>query len=139
MTPTITQSVPTPSELEFLEDRIYEHNRAQTGQDDGQLFAFLARDDRQEIIAGISGWTWARACEIRVLWVHPAWRGQGLGRDLLQRAETEAQAHGCQVILLTSYSFQAPAFYQKAGYELAYQLADFPPGHQHNILVKRLL
>jgi hypothetical protein len=40
--------------------------------------------------------------------------------------------------MLESYSFQAPAFYQKHGYELAFQLQDFPPGHQNNSLVKHL-
>ncbi len=134
----ITKTIPSAEELEFLEDRLYEHNRRQTGQDDGRLFAFFIRDDQQQIVAGISGWTWAGACEIRQLWVHPAWRGQSCGRELLETAEQEARKQGCKVILLSSYSFQAPAFYQKHGFELAWQLKDFPPGHQQCYLVKRL-
>ncbi len=133
----ITRSTPTSAEQEFLEDRLYEHNSAQTEQDDGQLFAFFVRNERQEIVAGISGWTWAHACEIRDLWVHPALREQGYGQSLLKSAEQEAQLRGCTVILLSSYSFQAPAFYQKFGYELEWQLNDFPPGHQYCFLVKR--
>ena len=133
----MSKSIPSPEELLFLENRLYEFNSAQTGLDDGQLFAFFVRNERQEIVAGLSGWTWANACEIRTLWVHPAWRGQGYGRSLLESAEQEARAHGCQVILISSYSFQAPAFYQKCGYELAWRLNDFPPGHQHCYLVKQ--
>jgi len=133
----MTKSVPSSEELQFLEDRLYEFNSAQTGQDDGQLFAIFIRNDQQEIVAGLSGWTWANACEIRALWVHPAWRGQGHGRGLLESAEQEARARGCKVILIGSYSFQAPAFYQRCGYELEWQLNDFPPGHQHCYLVKR--
>ncbi len=136
--PRISQSVPTAKELEFLEDRLYEYNVAQTGRDDGQLFAFFVRDDQNEIVAGISGWTWAHACEIRELWVHPGWRGQGNGRRLLESAEQVARERGCQVILLSSYSFQAPQFYQKFGYALGWELQDFPPGHQYSFLVKRL-
>ena len=132
-----TRSTPTSEERKFLEDRLYEHNCARTGQEDGQLFAFFVRDELQEIMAGISGWTWAGACEIQDLWVHPTLRGQGWGERLLKSAEQEAQLHGCKVILLSSYSFQAPAFYQKHGYELAWQLNDFPPGHQYCYLVKR--
>lgn len=134
----ITQCIPSSAENEFLEDRLYEYNRAQTGQDDGQLFAFLIRDDQQEIVAGLSGWTWAQACEIRALWVHPDWRGQGCGRRLLESAEQEAQARGCRIILISSYSFQAPGFYQKCGYQLAWQLDDFPPGHGYCFLVKHI-
>jgi GNAT superfamily N-acetyltransferase len=134
----LTKTIPTTADLEFLEDRLYEYNCQQTGRDDGQLFAFFIRDDQQKIIAGLSGWTWADACEIRTLWVQPALRGQGHGRALLEAAEQEACRQGCKVIMLSSYSFQAPGFYQKNGYELAWQLHDFPPGHRNCILVKRL-
>jgi GNAT superfamily N-acetyltransferase len=132
------KSTPSAEELQFLEDRIYEYNRAQTGSDDGQLFAFLIRNEEQEIVAGLSGWTWAKACEIRTLWVHSMWRGQGYGRSLLETAEQEARSRGCEIILISSYSFQAPAFYEKCGYELAWQLNNFPPGHQNFYLVKHL-
>lgn len=134
----MTKNVPTAKELQFLEDRLYEFNCAQTGQDDGQLFAFFLRNEQQEIVAGLSGWTWAQACEIRTLWVHPAWRGHGYGRSMLESAEQEAQDRGCRVILIGSYSFQAPEFYQKCGYGLAWQLNDFPPGHHHCYLVKQV-
>lgn len=133
----MTKSTPSSEELQFLEDRLYEFNSAQTGQDDGQLFSIFIRNDRQEILAGLSGWTWAKACKIQYLWVHSAWRGQGYGSSLLESAEQEARVRGCKVILISSYNFQAPAFYQKRGYQLAWQLNDFPPGHQSCYLVKR--
>jgi len=133
----LIKCTPSSEELSFLEDRLYEFNRAQTGQDDGQLFAFFVRDDAQELVAGIAGWTWAGACEVQQLWVHPAWRGQGYGRKLLDAAEQEARGRGCQVVLIASYSFQAPAFYQKHGYQLEWRFQDFPPGHQYCYLVKR--
>ncbi len=134
---TLTRCVPSTEQIDWIEDRLYEFNAKQTGREDGQLFAFFIRDEQQEIIAGISGWTWAHACEIRELWVHPAWRRRGYGRQLLESAEQEAQARGCQLVLLSSYSFQAPGFYQKYGYKLEWQLNDFPPGHQYCFLVKR--
>lgn len=133
----ITREIPSAEELQFLEDQLYEFNRRQTGRDDGQLFAYFIRNDQREILGGISGWTWAQACEIKTLWVHPAWRGQGYGRKLLEAAEREARTHGCDVILITSYTFQAPAFYEKCGYTLEWQLKDFPPGYQLCYLVKR--
>jgi len=133
----IPKSVPTSEELQFMEDRLYEFNSSQIEQDDGQLFAFFIRNDQREIVAGLSGWTWAHACEIQTLWVQASWRGQGLGRRLLESAEREAQVRGCEVILISSYSFQAPTFYEKFGYKLEWQLNDFPPGHQHCYLVKR--
>jgi ribosomal protein S18 acetylase RimI-like enzyme len=134
----MTRCHPTLQDQQFLEDRLYEHNSERTGRRDGELFAFHVRDDRQEVVAGVFGWTWAGACEIRSLWVHPAWRGQGHGRALMEAAEQEARTRGCQVILLSSYSFQAPELYRRLGYELVWTLNDFPPGHRNCYLVKRL-
>lgn len=130
--------VPTLEEQQFLEDRLYEHNSSMTGRKDGNLFAFFIRNEKQEVVGGLSGWTWADACEIKTLWVLPALRGRGYGRDLLAAAEQEARDHGCKVIFLSSYDFEAPGFYQKHGYELVWQLNDFPPGYKNNYLVKRL-
>jgi GNAT superfamily N-acetyltransferase len=135
----LTKGSPSAEELKFLEDRIYEFNSSETGINDGKLFAFFIRDKQQEIVAGLSGWTWANACEIRDLWVHPEWRGQGYGRRLLESAEEEARRCGCIIILLSSYSFQAPAFYEKCGYKLAWLLNDFPLGHKNYFLTKKLL
>ena len=134
----ITGGTPSAEELQFLEDRIYEYNSARTGHDDGRSFAFFIRDDRQDIVAGLDGWTWAQACQILNFWVHADLRGQGHGSALLEAAEQEARARGCLVIALNSYSFQSPLFYEKHGYEVVHQLRDFPPGHHDNLLVKRL-
>ncbi len=133
----MTRSIPTAEEHDFLEYKLYVYNCAQVKKDDGQLFGFFIRDEQQEIVAGLSGWTWARACEIQTLWVHPDWRGKGYGQTLLEAAELEARSRDCKGILISSYSFQAPGFYQKHGYELVWRLDDFPPGHQHCYLVKR--
>lgn len=134
----VTVGTPSPDDLQFLEDRIYEYNSLRTGHDDGQIFAFFIRDAHDEIVAGLDGWTWAQACQIQNFWVHADLRGQGYGAALLEHAEDEARARGCTVVALNSYSFQSPAFYERFGYELVHQLEDFPPGHQDNWLVKRL-
>jgi GNAT superfamily N-acetyltransferase len=136
--PVITRCDPSPEEQAFLEDRLYEFNRDQVGRDDGRLFGFFIRNDRQEIVAGTCGWTWARACEVRTLWVHASYRRCGYGRALLASAEDEARVRGCEVILISTYSFQAPEFYRKHGYEFTCQLEDFPPGHRHCYFLKRL-
>jgi len=128
---------PTNETLDFLEARIYEHNLEQTGCADGKLFSIVIRDG-DEIIAGIAGWTWAQASEIRTLWVHADYRHCGYGSQLLQMAEQEARTRGCKIIALASYSFQAPDFYVRHGFEIAFELNDFPPGHRNVYLVKRL-
>jgi GNAT superfamily N-acetyltransferase len=137
-TPPLTCVTPTLEEEEFLEERLYEYNRDRVGRDDGRMFAFFVRGARQEIVAGACGWTWAGACELRSLWVHESLRGQGHGRALLEAAEREAVARGCTTMLVASYDFQAPRFYEKHGFRIAWRLEEFPAGHQDFYLVKRL-
>jgi ribosomal protein S18 acetylase RimI-like enzyme len=129
---------PDPKDLEFLEERIIEFNYDATGYRDGENLAIFVRDEQNEIIAGLSGFTWGGACKIEWLWVSADQRGQGLGRDLLLRAEEETIRRGCQVIVLDTHTFQAPGFYQKLGYEIMGEYHDFPEGHGQVFLRKRL-
>src|SRR5215467_14372659 len=91
--------------IQFLEDRIYEHNSTAIDKDDGRLFSRIVRDENDDIIAGIAGWTWARVCEITQLWVDEKLRGMGVGKMLLDAAEEEARRRECLTVLVKSYSF----------------------------------
>jgi GNAT superfamily N-acetyltransferase len=134
----VVETSPTFADIRFLEDHLYEYNVAQTGVDDGQWLAIFMRDNQQTIQAGLEGWTWCGSCYIRTVWVHQDLRGQGIGTKLLQAAEQEAIARGCQQITLESFSFQAPGFYQKLGYEVFAVLDEHPRSHQHYYLRKWL-
>ena len=125
--------------MSLLEDKLYAYNMQQVQQRDGQLFSRVINSEEELIIAGIAGWTWAGICEITQLWVDAAVRGQGLAKILLDAAEKEADSRGCHTILVRSFSFQAPRFYQKHGYITAHMIKDFPVGHVYYILIKKLL
>jgi GNAT superfamily N-acetyltransferase len=120
----------------FLEDRLYEHNSSTIGKDDGRLFSRVVRDASGSIVAGIAGWTWAGACEVTQFWVSQSMRKKGIGKMLLQAAEEEARARNCTRVLVKTYSFQAPTFYQKHGYTVQHVIEDFPKGHRYYTLVK---
>ena len=68
---------PDRHDVQFLDDRLYEYNVAGTGIADGRLLAIILRDRHNDIIAGLYGWTWGSCCEVKTLWVHEQWRGQG--------------------------------------------------------------
>jgi len=120
--------------IQFLEDKLYEHNSKTLNRDDGRLFSSIVKSANNTIIAGIAGWTWADICEITQLWVDGAVRNKGIGKMLLQAAETVALDRGCGTILVRTYSFQAPDFYMKHGFLIRQKIDDFPPGHQYYIL-----
>lgn len=134
----IVEDQPAAEDLDFLEDQVNAFNMNQTGAHDARQLAIFVRNSRREIIAGLSGFTWAGLCEIRFLWVHPARQRQGYGSRLLQAAEQEARARGCSMSILSTYSFQAPAFYHRHGYEIVGQIENCPVNHTNYYLRKRL-
>jgi GNAT superfamily N-acetyltransferase len=75
---------------------------------------------------------------LHLLGVAPEARGTGTGTALMQAIEEEARARGCIGIWLDTYSFQAPGFYAKLGYEEVGRIPDYPPGQARIFLAKRL-
>jgi GNAT superfamily N-acetyltransferase len=134
----VVETNPSFEDVRFLEDHLYEYNAAQIGVDDGQWLAMFLRDDQQTILAGLKGWTWCGSCYISTVWVHETLRGHGVGTQLLHAAEQEARARGCTHMVLNSFSFQAPGFYQKLGYGVFAVLDEHPRSHQHVYLHKWL-
>jgi GNAT superfamily N-acetyltransferase len=130
---------PTPDLVQYLEDRIYEFNSRATGITDGAWLAIYVRDERDRVVAGICGNTWGGCLEIRQFWVEESRRKKGLGTKLLEAAEQEARRRGCRQILLMTFSFQAPEFYAKQGFEVVAVIEDHPNGHQNLLLRKRLV
>lgn len=125
-------------DLEWVRVRLSLHNNRCVGRDDFQwLFVFL-RDSHGQRQAGLIAWTMWSWFHIDQLWVEPALRGQGHGRRLLQAAEQEAIARGCQVAEVDTFSFQAQGFYEKAGYTVFGRLEGIAEGVDRIYLQKRL-
>jgi GNAT superfamily N-acetyltransferase len=133
----LTAADATPDEIQYVEDRIYEFNSTATGLDDGAWLAFFVRV-RDRIVAGICGNTWGGTCELRQFWVEASRRSRGLGTQLLHAAEQEARRRGCTQIVLMTFSFQAPGFYAKHGFEVVASIDDHPRGHRNLLMRKRL-
>jgi GNAT superfamily N-acetyltransferase len=120
---------PTADDVQYLEDRIYEFNSRATEIADGELLAFFVHE-RDRIVAGICGNTWGGTCELRQFWVDEPQRHRGLGTKLFRAAEYEARR--------MTFSFQAPAFYRRHGFEVVATIDDHPRGHQNLLMRKRL-
>ena len=87
------------------------------------------------LIASLHGWG---ILFIEWLWLDTEYRHRGYGAQLLQEAERLAAQRGCRMSQVDTFDFQAPAFYQREGYECFAVLADFPPGHQRYYFKKIL-
>lgn len=77
----------------------------------------IARDRDGELVAGLIGTTSYGWLLVKMLWVAEAVRRQGLGRRLMQVAETEALRRGCHGAWLDTSSDRARQFYVTLGYE----------------------
>jgi GNAT superfamily N-acetyltransferase len=83
-------------------------------------------DTADELAAGMSGWTWGVAAGIGLPWVREQSRGDGLGARLLAEFETEARSRGCAHVFVTSFTFQAPGFYERHGYRELFRWQGVP-------------
>ena len=134
----VVVDAPAMDDVLALEDRIYDYNVAATGVDDGRYLSVVLKKDDGTIYAGLHGHTWAGICEIQTLWIAESERGRGLGSCLLAAAEDEARRRGCRVIHLASFTFQAPEFYTRHGFEPFARLENLPVGHANVFLMKHL-
>jgi GNAT superfamily N-acetyltransferase len=107
------------------------------GAEPSMPLAVLARR-ATTVVAGATGFTHSGWLYVHYLWVASELRGTGLGQDILARAEAEARQRGCHAVWLDTFSFQAPGFYEKLGYQEFGRLDDFPPGHSRHFLWKPL-
>lgn len=84
---------------------------------DGVLL--LARSDDGEP-AGLGGVRYlnTEVAEVKSMYVAPAFRGSGLGRQILARLDEIALEHGCRAVRLDTSDYLTPAvsLYRSAGY-----------------------
>lgn len=120
-------------DIDWIEDQIYAHNRRAIGRDDALGLAFMFRDEGGRMIGACAGYSWAGTAELKQLWVDPAYRGRGYGRMLLDAFIAEASRRGVAHIWVASYDFQAPEFYEAAGFVRMAEFTGWPEGHSNII------
>jgi GNAT superfamily N-acetyltransferase len=101
----VVEAEPSPDDVRRLEDRIYDFNVQATGISDGKLFGLFLRDAGGVAIGGAHGWTWAKICYVRILFVPAHLRNQGHGTGLMRAVEAEARDRGCERIMLETFDF----------------------------------
>ena len=121
-----------------LQVLIHEFNEHTTGITDGRLLTVRVLDDGGDLVGGATGWTFGGCGYVDVLWVRATSRGTGVGSRLMDAFESESLRRGCAQIALSTHSFQAPGFYADRGYHEVGRTPDYPRGHDHIHLLKRL-
>ncbi|MFH1329384.1 MAG: GNAT family N-acetyltransferase [Actinomycetota bacterium] len=132
----------TKDELSSIEERLDAHNQTQTGgrfHDPGVEFNVTVEGHNGEVVGGINASTKLGVMFLEVLWVADAYRERGLGERMLLEAERIGREAGCGASQTWTFSFQAPGFYQKLGYQTIGVFAGYPDGITEHVLVKQFL
>lgn len=99
--------------------------------------AFL-KSPRGEWLGGLLGYIWGGSLHINFLWVSETLRGQRHGSRLMDATGALAPERGAFAATVETFTYQAPGFYAKRGYEVFGRLDDYPPGHAKLFLRKDL-
>ncbi|MCM3118792.1 GNAT family N-acetyltransferase [Neobacillus sp. MER 74] len=126
---------------EYIRKKVIEYNLSLLPDEVKQSsikVSHILRNDEGKIVGGITGTIFWYHLHIEYLWVDHSLRGKGYGEDLLNHIEKTAKENNCRLILLDTFSFQAPDFYKKCGYKVIGKVEDHPKGHNQYYLEKKL-
>ena len=117
---------------------IRSYNRSKRETAESEPLNLYVEDEHGQLLAGLVAETFGNWLEIEYLFVKEGLRGQGIGSQLLQQAESEAKKRNCRFAFVNTYQFQAPAFYQKYGYQEVFTMKDYPYTGQRHYYQKEL-
>lgn len=121
-----------------IRERLLGFNQEQAGPFQDVRVVLTVRGAGGELLGGLVGLGFWNGLFIDLVWVDEPARGRGIGTALMRAAESEARKRGWQVCFLSSWTFQAPGFYRRLGYEPFGELKGMPPGHTRTWFAKWL-
>lgn len=126
---------------DFIRQKVIEHNKESLSEEVkkeyGQV-SFMARSEEGNIVGGITGTYFWQHMHVDFLWVDPGARGQGLAERLMRQMEGYSREKKCRLMIVDTFSFQAPGFYIKQGFRQFGFIEDHPAGHSQHYFEKRL-
>lgn len=131
---------PSSQDIDFLTARINESAKVLGVEEEAYPFSFFIRDDQGNIIAGCNGSVVYGSIYTDQLWVDEAYRGQGLGKQLMQKVHDYGREIGCAMAIVSTMSFQnTRSFYEYLGYVCDFERAGYAHGASCLFLRKSLV
>lgn len=124
-------------EKDYIQNKIMEFDYQFLSEDVREL-RVAARSDDGQLRGVLLARTFWKYLQISTLWVEPQFRRSGVGLGLITRTEMEAKAHGCLRSTVSTFDFQARAFYEVSGYSIIGTLDGFGDKYSLHHMVKRL-
>lgn len=130
---------PTEADRKAILLPLITFNESMAGPEGYAPLAILVRDaDDGTTVGGLWGRILNDWLFVELLFVPEPLRRSGLGTRVMRAAERSAAEKQCVGIWVDTYSFQAPGFYAKLGYDIFGRLPDYPRGHER-IFLRKLL
>lgn len=107
--------------------------------DEPKPIRVVARAEDGRPIGGLHGKIELAWLKIDILSVDPECRRRGIGRQLVEAAESEATSRGCRYAFADTMDYQAAEFFPRLGYVCAGQIPDWDSfGHTKFFFRKEL-
>ncbi|KZZ62872.1 GNAT family acetyltransferase [Oleiphilus sp. HI0125] len=131
---------PSPELVKELTSNFFAYSKSKLPnlppESEDKIFMVSARSQSGELIGGILANCYWDGLEIDTVWVSGKERGNGLGSELVSKAEAFGISNGAVIAFLKT--MDAKAFYTKLGYEVYGALEDRPIGTLLYHMKKRL-
>ena len=121
----ITDKIKEKDRAEIFEG-LLKYNLARIEDKNPKELGIYLENENGQKIAGLIGETHGKWLMVKFLWVDETLRGQHIGSQVLEQAETTAKERGCKYAFLDTFSFQAPLFYKNHGYKEVFTLEEYP-------------
>lgn len=134
----VVPETPDRADHDIIYARLVEFEADKAGPPEILPLAVLLKDEVGTTIGGLWGTSVFRWLVVSLVFIPERCRGDGFGTKIMAEAERIAKERGCIGIWLDTYSFQAPAFYERLGFERFGAVDDHPPGRSRIFMRKRL-
>lgn len=111
---------------EIIYQGLLKYNLARIEDKNQKDLGIYYQDETGKKLAGLIGNTHGNWLFVKYLWVSEELRGRNIGSQILKQAEETAKERGCRYAFLDTFSFQAPIFYKKHGYNEVFVLEEYP-------------
>lgn len=129
---------PKEEEIKELRDILIKYNQQHFETKEQKEFLLSIKDDKNQLIAGISGEIFGNWMEVDYLAVEENYRSRGYGKQLLQQAEALALREKCRYIFIYTFGFQGKDYYPKFGYQEVLTLENYPLTGTEHFFIKEL-
>ncbi len=127
---------PDDTDLKKYNEMLEKENSVLPDKKDIKLCAYIKEGD--EIVGGVITEISDNWLYVDELWIPDTFRGNGLGRKVVEAVERESLKYDVCGYKLETSSFQALDFYKALGYEVYGELENCPKGHIEYYLRKIL-